>query len=89
MARAAVVNAGVVTNIIEYDPDGNWVAPEGHEIVTIIGTEPVSIGDSWNGDDFTPAVPAESQNEVNRDLLLAATTVDELKQAIITVLGLA
>lgn len=57
MARKALVDStGVVQNIIEYNPEGNYEPPEGF---TLLDAEGAEIGGGWDGAQFTAPPPAE------------------------------
>ncbi|MDR7032925.1 hypothetical protein [Mesorhizobium sp. BE184] len=51
--RYAIVTAGIVDNIVEWDGGDGWSPPEGSEAVEAVG--PVSIGWTYDGEAFTPA----------------------------------
>lgn len=58
MSIYAVVKSGLVTNVIEWDGESEWTAPEGSQIVLIGANVEAGIGSSYDGSTFTaPAIP--------------------------------
>lgn len=51
MIRNAIIEAGLVTNVVLSDPEGDWTPPDG---TVLVASETASIGDVWDGTVFTP-----------------------------------
>lgn len=58
MIRTAIIKNGIVANVIEYDPDGGWMPPDG-AVLVVSGT--ASVGDRWDGGQFTAPPPSAGQ----------------------------
>jgi hypothetical protein len=73
--KKAVIENGIVTNVIEIDPENVWMPPEG---ATFVDALDASIGDEWNGSVFVkpapppPPVPQSvSRQQIMSALMLA------------------
>lgn len=81
--RYAIVTAGVVENIVEWDGGEGWSPPEGSVAVAAVG--PVSIGWAYDGEEFAPPVapvlPAPDSVSARQFKLqlLAAGLLDEVE----------
>ncbi|BAE53078.1 hypothetical protein amb4274 [Paramagnetospirillum magneticum AMB-1] len=67
MTRTAIIENGIVTNVVMHDPDGTWIRPDG---VALVASETAGVGDGWDGVSFTPMSPAPSTARAN-DMILA------------------
>ncbi|EME67921.1 hypothetical protein H261_21004 [Paramagnetospirillum caucaseum] len=63
MIRTAIIEAGIVTNVVMRDPRDGWMPPEG---CVIVASETAGVGDTWDGSAFTPPMPTAEQ--INRAL---------------------
>lgn len=58
----AIVENGVVDNIVVWDGEAEWSPPAGTTAVQVPATATVDIGYSWDGKNFTkPASPTPEQ----------------------------
>lgn len=87
--RAAVVQGGVVVNVIKV-ADDSFDPGEGLALVLLEDASPISIGWHWDGKAFTPppplAAPARPADP-RRDALLAAGMAEAQVDAILVALG--
>lgn len=60
MIRTAMIEAGVVTNVVMLGPESGWVPPEG---AILIASETAAIDDTWDGTTFIPAAPSREQTD--------------------------
>lgn len=90
VTRCAVVLDCIVQNVVLVDPDADWTPPEGAALVEL-SDEPVSPGDTYDGQTFTPGdrIAATATVEVDpsalADLLAqaeAANTVVATRNAL-------
>lgn len=51
--RKAIIENGVVTNVIDLEPDAMWTPPEG---ATLVDALDASTGDMWDGIQFVKSV---------------------------------
>lgn len=51
--RKAIITNGVVTNVIDLEPDAVWAPPEGASLVDALDA---STGDTWDGKQFIKPV---------------------------------
>ena len=54
METYAIVEGGVVTNIVLWDGSDDWAPPAGSTAVDLPDGSPVSIGYVYDGHTFTP-----------------------------------
>jgi hypothetical protein len=57
MARYAIVQSGVVANVVNWDGGAGWSPPAGSTPVLLTATQTVQVGDTYNGSVFSPGTP--------------------------------
>lgn len=64
MIRTAIIEAGIVTNVVMHDPQGDWTPPDGSILIV---SETASVGDNWDGGTFSrPPLAPEQTNAAIR-----------------------
>lgn len=75
-SRYAIVRAGIVLNVIEWDGVSRWAPPPGTALV--IADERAEPGGSWDGRSFSPAPRQVREAQVLSDAIDAQVKVDAL-----------
>lgn len=70
--RYAVVRDNVVENVVEWDGESDWIAPEG---TVLVQSEEASPGNSYDGKTFTPAAPVDPVPEPPTPLVIIANAI--------------
>ncbi|CUW37699.1 conserved protein of unknown function [Magnetospirillum sp. XM-1] len=70
MIRTAIIENGIVTNVVMHDSGSDWVAPEG---AALVASETASLGDCWDGSQFTAQPPSPEQINAGIRARLAET----------------
>lgn len=98
--RYAIVHDGTVENVVLWDGEADWTAPEGCDLVALSDDQRVGAGDTYDGEAFTAApavapVPSEQTVTVDPQALTdaqtavnSATTVAQLRKAVAAALNL-
>lgn len=71
MIRTAIIEAGVVTNVVMLGPESGWMPPEGS---ILVASDIAAIGDAWDGGVFTP--PALSTERINAAIYAKLAQID-------------
>lgn len=58
MIRTAIIEAGIVTNVVMHAPESDWMPPDG---AVLIASETAAIGDGWDGAAVIAAPPSREQ----------------------------
>lgn len=82
--RAAIVRDGLVENVVEYDPDGDWAAPVGTDAIPLDGDR-AGPGWTYDGTEFTPpAAAAESPPTLEQRVAALEARADRAAAANVT-----
>jgi hypothetical protein len=87
MLRHAIISSAsnVVVNVVLWDGQSEWTAPDGHYVVNVEGNTAIDIGYSYKNGVFNPPVEVQATvvetptiNQLQEQLLLIQTQINAL-----------
>lgn len=81
--RYALVQDGVIVDVVIWNGDPSWSPPEGVELFQLAPEVPTGVGWAWDGAPVPPSpAPEQPAPSVADRLAAAGVSLDELKAAL-------